>query len=721
MRKAVAAFTAAFVLLAGCGGGSGTALSPRAPDGPSTTPTSTAHVTIVLGGKSGTPTAAVRRPKFISPSTNGIDIKVYAHGGNTIIGESMTDISSGSAACGGQTGLPRTCTIAVPAPPGNDDFVGTTYDAAPVSNSFAGAHVLGIGLLTTTITQGATNNLTLYISGVINALGFLAPHASLPADGASHTLGFVLNPADFDANPITAGSNDPYQNPITVQLTESGGSGHVQIVKNGTPTGGSSTMLNYSTDTVAVKYDGGGAAGYSVDVAVSSTAVTTEHLTISPLYVTSASPYRSGNTLTFTATGQTAQVNLSETNAGAVTYTATGNGCTNIATASTPSGTPSASSTTVTAGSSAGSCTIAFSDGSSTITWNVIVSTTSGSVVVPGYAVGPIAFDSYSDGSLGGQQGWQTNSCGGNDYDAAVVPTSSFASANWTGYPTPTKALRFSNAVTQGCYSGLGSPVTPHAAGYPNALADTSVNPATQCGPTCEPYFSMQFVVTSATGAAQPQLEMSLSPVYNNQGARMSYVGLWHGRNAANNADKLIVFAYDVVGVSPGPAPCFQCANFTIHEIAEVDPTVPHKIGLAMTFVQPNADVVKYYVDGVQSPTTSTSYRSWEDYYLFDTESDPGFANPYSRAVNDVLFRAGNVEGCLNYADLAGNCDQGSSPGLATHAGKGFLITNVTTCAATASVCAPAIQTSSVRREAQSFMAAANGTPVRIHSAALLR
>ncbi len=151
-----------------------------------------------------------------------------------------------------------------------------------------------------------------------------------------------------------------------------------------------------------------------------------------------------------------------------------------------------------------------------------------------------------------------------------------------------------------------------------------------------------------------------------------------------------------------------------------------------MQFVQPNADVVTYYVDNVQSPTTSTSYRSWEDYYLFDTESDPGFANPVSRAVNDLLFRGGDVEGCLNYADLSdptasscthgsSPCTHGSSPGLASHAGNGFLFTNVTTCAATATVCAPAIQTSSFRRSTQSFSPATNGTPVRFHGVKLLR
>lgn len=715
-RLSAVALAAAF--LAGCGGGGGGALTtpPGTPAKSAGTPESVSIAVIIGGTTAGRGSSSgVRRPKFVSPSTNGIDFKVYAHGGNTVIGQSDTDISSGSAACGGQTGTPRTCTINVPAPAGNDDFVATTYDGAPVSGSFASSHVLGIGLLTATINPGQANNLTMYISGVINTLGFLAPHASLPADGAVHTLGFVLNPSDFDNNPITAGANDPYQNPITVQLNESGGSGHATIVKNGTNTGGTSTTLTLSTDTVAVRYDGGGSPGYDVTVSVSSTNVTPETLTISPMYVTSASPYASGTTLTFTGTGQTAQVNLSETGAaGTLQYHATpSNTCSGVATASNAAVGPSSSSTVTATG--AGSCTVAFGDGMSTITWNVTVSTTNATVTVPSNTTGPITFASYSNGPVRGQNGWASNSCGGNDYNANVVDTSSYPSAQWPGTP-PTKALQVDNSVTQGCFSGLGSPVTPTIAGYPNALADTSGATPAQCGPTCQPFFSVEFVVTSATGAWQPALGMSLSPVFNNQGARMQYIGLWHTTDSGSN-QKLLVFTNDVEGVFPAntPTPCFQCANFVPWEIKYVDPALPHKIGMTMQFVQPNADVVKFYVDGVLSGVSQTTFRSWEDYYIFDTESDPGAAYPYSRAVNDILFHPGNLDSCLNFADYQGNCNlRTSGPSHTSTANNGFLFTNITTCAGTAAVCAGAIQTSSFARSVQARSVSGVRSPARV-------
>ena len=705
MRTPLGFTVVAALLLAGCGGG-GTALAPGLPanvptGSPSNPPAATqsVRVALVLGGRSGPVTSAVRRPKFISPSTNGIDIKVYAHGGNTILGESKTDISSGSAACGGQTGLPRTCIVQVPAPPGTDDFVATTYDAAPVSNSFSAAHVLGIGNFTMSVQAGGANSASFYVSGVVNSLGYLAPNASLPADGSAHTLGFVLNPSDYGNNPITAGNNDPYQNPISVQLAESGGSGHVQIVKNGTPTGGTSTTLNYSTDTVAVKYDGGAAPGYSATVTVGASGVTPETLTLSPLYATSASPYYSNKTLSFTGSGQTAQVNLSETNApNATTYTATPSGsCAGIATASTPSGTSSAASTTVTAGNG-GSCTIAFSDGSSTITWSISVAGTSASVTIPGNQTGPITFASYSNSPVRGQQGWLSNSCGNNDYNANVVNTSSYPSAQWTGTP-PTKALQIDNSVIQTCMSGLASPAAPNAAGYPNALTDTTTNPPAQCGPTCQPFFSIEFVVTSATGAFQPDLAMSLSPVWNNNGQRMQQLGLWHTLDASNN-QALLIYVTDVEGITGGPAPCSGCANFVSYALAYADPALPHKIGMTMQFVQPNADVVKVYVDGVQASSGAhTQFRSWEDYYLYDTTLDPGGSYPYSRAVNDLLFHPNSLDTCKNFADFQGACNQRTGgPGHIATANNGFLFTNLTLCAGTQSGCAGAIQTSGSRR-----------------------
>ncbi len=435
MRSFLAAACFAAVLLAGCGGRTA-ALAPEAPlgTGPTGAPVNgsqSVRVTLVLGGKSGRVSSAVRRPRFVSPSTMGFDLKVFAHGGNTIIGESETDISSGSPACGGQTGLPRTCTISVAAPPGDDDFVGTT-NRKPVNNSFASGHRLGFGTLTATIVAGANNGFTLFLSGVINSLGFLAPNASLAADGVTNTFGFVLNPSDFDNNPITAGANDPYQNPISVQLTESGGSGHAQIVKNGTPTGGTSTMLNQSTDTVAVQYDGGGAPGYDVTVNVSATGVTPETLVISPLYATTSSPYL-------------------QQGPGVHRLRADRPGELGRGARQTPRRTRRRRTRPVPASRArprrAGRRTRRrrrYGGFERRLVHDRVLGRfehghvdhlgldSSGSVTIPSGALGPIVFNGHSNGPIQGQtdpasgKPWLSNSCSNNDYSANVVNTSSY-------------------------------------------------------------------------------------------------------------------------------------------------------------------------------------------------------------------------------------------------------------------------------------------------------
>jgi hypothetical protein len=60
------------------------------------------------------------------------------------------------------------------------------------------------------------------------------------------------------------------------------------------------------------------------------------------------------------------------------------------------------------------------------------------------------------------------------------------------------------------------------------------------------------------------------------------------------------------------------------------------------------------------------------------------------------------VDTCLNFADYQGNCNlRTSGPGHTSTANNGFLFTNITTCAGTASSCASAIATSSMARSVQ--------------------
>jgi len=278
-------------LLSACGSG-GAALAPapvRATQAPGTS--QSVRFSLTIAGPPGTHSSAKRRlPRFVSPATDGVLIAAYAHTDPqhvTLLGSTTADVSSGSAACGGQTGYPRTCAVAAPAPVGDDDFVVTTYDAAPSGGAFGPtAHVLGRGAVNETVVSGAANTASVFISGVVSSLNPARAFASLPADGMTHSFAFVLQPQDFDNDPITAGTNDPYANPITLTLAETGGSGHATMVLNGTAVGTSAT-ITHSSDTIALRYDGQGGSypPYTTLTTISAPGVTATSVRVSPMYI----------------------------------------------------------------------------------------------------------------------------------------------------------------------------------------------------------------------------------------------------------------------------------------------------------------------------------------------------------------------------------------------------------------------------------------------------
>ena len=104
----------------------------------------------------------------------------------------------------------------------------------------------------------------------------------MPANGHAQSAVLVIAPTDFGNNPITAGTNDPYANPITVALTEMGGSGNASLSLNG-GAASSSVQVTKSTDSVTLNYNGAGAPGYSFTVTLSASGVSSQSSTIAPL------------------------------------------------------------------------------------------------------------------------------------------------------------------------------------------------------------------------------------------------------------------------------------------------------------------------------------------------------------------------------------------------------------------------------------------------------
>ena len=176
-------------------------------------------------------------------------------------------------------------------------------------------------------------------------------------------------------------------------------------------------------------------------------------------------------------------------------------------------------------------------------------------------------FDGFDDGTVNGQGNWTADA----KYDQAVVDVPGG------------KALRISNAVTDGSFAGMpySAPVS-HAAGE-NEANNVLVNEFTVRAPDT-------FV---------PELAVSVSPT-GSGGSRMSYVRL------EDSADGVKVV--------------FRDGTFGDQLIDTLDRSVPHTIRFETTFVKgDDNDVVRVFIDGTQKARGA----SWENYYRFDEERNP--------------------------------------------------------------------------------------------------
>lgn len=243
-----------------------------------------------------------------------------------------------------------------------------------------------------------------------------------------------------------------------------------------------------------------------------------------------------------------------------------------------------------------------------------------------------INFESYSLGTINGQDGWSSLGAAGSGcamYDHAVS-TPGIAS---------TKALRISNAVTSGCFGDQ-----TFSKSLTNDAGEATAQASPLSGGTRQSHFEAQFDLASVVpGAQQPGLVMSTSPD-RGDGARMSYLRF------EDQGDGTHVFFDDYQDVVPKgtlATPADGCGagdDFVETEIAVLDRSVKHTVKFTVDFVAgPGNDVVKIYIDSVLQHTGTT----WEDYFRWCTESGGGVPNnalaDVSRAVDSLLFRTGGV------------------------------------------------------------------------------
>jgi virginiamycin B lyase len=390
MRIGALCIAVSFTLFAtacGGGGGGGSALPSTTSIAPGQPPTSaqSVHATAELVIPN-TPTSSQARPRFVSASTNGVSVTTYAHSDTnhtTPLATVVTDVSSTSSACTPASGAGRTCNVNVQGPVGSDDFVFNLYDAAPVSGAIPNtAHLLGTAGVTSTLTANTANTVNATIGGVITGLSGATPFMSVAADGSTHNIGITITAKDFGNNTITGtGAVGTYANPVTVAVTEHGGTGHATVELNG-GTPAASVQASKSSDTVQVVYDGKGSPGYYVTVALgaaavgTSTAPTPESATIAPLIVSSTSTdyTQASSSVGLHGNADLAPFTVSEAQAGSPTFTFTrGAHCPAIALLQTLSNTTFnilalGDASTYATGTG---CAITVSDGTSTLTLGV--------------------------------------------------------------------------------------------------------------------------------------------------------------------------------------------------------------------------------------------------------------------------------------------------------------------------------------------------------------
>ncbi|HEY1975069.1 MAG TPA: hypothetical protein VGG89_00810 [Candidatus Baltobacteraceae bacterium] len=345
-----------------------------------------------------------RGPDYVSPSTRGIKIVATWQGGSTSTFVETTVAALGPKApdcTASSSGF--SCLIPSTVWEGPNKIDVTVYDKPPSGSSSgatfpSNAQELGFSSITQTVTAGVTPSILIYLGGEIGSINAKPLFSSVPADGSSHDIAIAFNVKDFGGNKITAGSNDPFANPVNVTLTETGGSGHAVLLLNGSGSG-SNAKIKFSNDTLGVRYDGGGKSGYTIQVQLAANGAPAETLQVSPLIV--EGPGIAAHALGLNGTAIANALTVTEKSAPASqTYNVTRSGCTGIATISGFSGSGAAASFTATGGAtgSASGCSISVADGSST----TLVLPVTNTAIAGGVTINGVRITEYSIGASPG-------------------------------------------------------------------------------------------------------------------------------------------------------------------------------------------------------------------------------------------------------------------------------------------------------------------------------
>ena len=210
---------AALILLPACGGG-----APGAPNAPAAGLQSgsknTATVAIRFALRSA---QSKRRPSYVSPSSQSLQVTVDSVDGGAPPSwispnpEAIDFSTSGANSnCTIASGV-ETCTLSVPAPPGNVAYTFELFDKPG-----AAGNALGMARQTVPITPGQTTPIAVTMLGIVanvavSALPLVPSGGASPAP-SSEALSFAA--ADADGNPIPAASGEAFSNPFVLSVTD---------------------------------------------------------------------------------------------------------------------------------------------------------------------------------------------------------------------------------------------------------------------------------------------------------------------------------------------------------------------------------------------------------------------------------------------------------------------------------------------------------------------
>lgn len=257
-------------LLAGCGGGGSSAVTPGASS--ANAQAATANGSVVLSIPTQTSSSAVRYPQFVSPNASSVSIAVNSGTAQ------MFDVSATSSLCTTSSGA-RNCKLTFGAPTGNDTLVLTI---------FSGPNGTGTTLASTTTTATVSSGTPFNVTVAMNAaIGTIVASIKSNSTNTSSTCNVpstvgaqtaITEGCGAGGATLTVTASDPSGAQITGTAAYAT---PIQVSGNDPSLGASPTSITAPGQTVALSYTGAPLAQSLGNTATLSLTIGTQVVSIS--------------------------------------------------------------------------------------------------------------------------------------------------------------------------------------------------------------------------------------------------------------------------------------------------------------------------------------------------------------------------------------------------------------------------------------------------------